>query len=131
MPVTVRNAQVMKGADTLSTVQFVVAHPLSDNDKIYALSQIVVQASAALELPVEGASASEILYRLADERAGAATLEADPAPPASEIPKTGADQIRTWARGQQGRMILLVVGGLALGAALSIAVNGVLRFAGL
>ena len=128
MPVTVRNAQVMKGTDTLSTVQFVVAHPLSDNDKIFALSQIVVQASAALELPTEGSQASEILYRLADERAGATTLEPDAAAPA---PKGEAvDQVRAWARSSRGR-VAIAIGGLALGAGLSIGVNMLLRMGGL
>jgi hypothetical protein len=130
LPVTVRNAQVMKGTDTLSTVQFVVAHPLSDNDKIFALSQIVVQASMALELPTEGAKASEILYRLADERAGATTLAADPSPPAGAT-QGRAERIRAWAGGIRGRRAMLIVGGLALGAGLSLGVNALLRLAGL
>ncbi len=128
MPVTVRNASVMKGTDTLSTVQFVVAHPLSENDKVFALSQILVQASAALELPTEGSQASEILYRLADERAGATTLAPDA--PAPAPPHGPANQVKTWVRGK-GRLTVMVVGGLALGASLSLAVNALLRLAGL
>jgi hypothetical protein len=120
----------MKGSDTLSTVQFVVAHPLSDNDKIFALSQIVVQASMALELPTEAAKASEILYRLADERAGASSLEPDPPPPEGASRGRG-DQIRAWAGGIGGRKAMLIVGGLALGAGLSLGVNALLRLAGL
>lgn len=129
MPVTVRNAQVMKGTDTLSTVQFVVAHPLTENDKVFALSQIVVQASAALELPTEGSLASEILYRLADERAGVTILEADAAAPAAK--GEPIDQLKVWARSNRARQVAIVVGGLALGAGLSIGVNMLLRMAGL
>ena len=80
----ITNAVVQNGDVTITSAQFVVAGGLSYDDKLRAFSTLVQHAAASLELPHEGPIAAEILYRLADERAGAAP------PPAAQAAATGA-----------------------------------------
>ena len=76
MSVRITNAVVQNGDVTITSAQFVVAGGLSYEDKLRAFSTLVQHAAASLDLPHEGPIAAEILYRLADERAGAAALPA-------------------------------------------------------
>jgi hypothetical protein len=86
--VNIRNSAIQKGEQTIGSVQFVVAQGLSYNDKVYALSTMVTQAAQSLELPHDGPMAAEILYRIADEKAGAAVaLAPDPAPAKQDLKK--------------------------------------------
>ena len=74
MSVRITSAVVQNGDVTITSAQFVVAGGLSYEDKLRAFSTLVQHAAASLDLPHEGPIAAEILYRLADERAGAGTL---------------------------------------------------------
>jgi hypothetical protein len=98
----ITNAVVQNGDVTITSAQFVVAGGLSYDDKLKALSTLVQHAAASLDLPHEGPMAAEILYRIADERAGVAVANLL-APMAAPEPKR-----RDWRR-------------LALGAAFWIA----------
>jgi len=83
--VNIRNSAIQKGEQTIGSVQFVIAQGLSYNDKVYALTTMVTQAAQSLELPHEGPLAAEILYRIADEKAGAVVAVApDPVPPQAQ-----------------------------------------------
>src|SRR5207245_5924847 len=75
----ITNAVVQNGNVTITSAQFVVAGGLSYDDKLKALSTLVEHAAASLDLPHEGPIAAEILYRIADERAG--VVVATPAAP--------------------------------------------------
>lgn|GEM_PF-5534557 len=91
MSVNIRNSAIQKGEQTIGSVQFVVAQGLSYNDKVYALSTMVTQAAQSLELPHDGPMAAEILYRIADEKAGAvAALTPDPVGPVTPKDKKAA-----------------------------------------
>jgi hypothetical protein len=127
--VTVRNAAVAKGDATLATAQFVVAGPLAENDKVYILSKLVAEASAALELPAEGREASEIIYRLADERAGVAEVKPDPTPMQKKAREPVLGELFRGAR-PSWRLAGLAVGGLLAGMGLSVVIGGALRLAG-
>ena len=70
MGAKITNAVVQSGDVTITSAQFVVAGGLSYDDKLKALSTLVEHAAASLDLPHEGPIAAEILYRIADERAG-------------------------------------------------------------
>lgn len=74
MSVRITNAVVQAGNVTTVSAQLVVAGGLSYNARLDAFSTLVSHAAASLELPHEGPMAAELLYRVADERAGAATL---------------------------------------------------------
>lgn len=71
MGAKITNAVVQNGNVTITSAQFVVAGGLSYDDKLKALSTLVEHAAASLDLPHQGPIAAEILYRIADERAGA------------------------------------------------------------
>jgi hypothetical protein len=108
--VNIRNSAIQKGEQTIGSVQFVVAQGLSYNDKVYALTTMVTQAAQSLELPHEGALAAEILYRIADEKAGAMPASApDPAPPASQKAPPSSLRARLIAGGVWALIVGLAV----------------------
>ena len=78
MGVTVRNAVVQNGQATVASAHFVAAQGLGHADKVAALSALVEHAAQCLDLPHRGPAAAEVLYQIADERAGAAELKFTP-----------------------------------------------------
>jgi hypothetical protein len=88
----ITNAVVQNGDVTITSAQFVVAGGLSYDDKLKALSTLVEHAAASLDLPHEGPIAAEILYRIADERAG--VVVAQPPAPVAQLQA----QPRDWKR---------------------------------
>ena len=84
MGAKITNAVVQNGNVTITSAQFVVAGGLSYDDKLKALSTLVEHAAASLDLPHEGPIAAEILYRIADERAGVAEVKPSAPPPAPQ-----------------------------------------------
>ena len=89
MGAKITNAVVQSGDVTITSAQFVVAGGLSYDDKLKALSTLVEHAAASLDLPHEGPMAAEILYRIADERAGVAiTPAATPLAKAKPLPRS-------------------------------------------
>jgi hypothetical protein len=92
MSAKITNAVVQNGDVTITSAQFVVAAGLSYDDKLKALSTLVQHAAASLDLPHEGPIAAEILYRIADERAGAAVIAL---PPSAVTPEP---KRRDWRR---------------------------------
>ena len=114
MSVNIRNSAIQKGEQTIGSVQFVVAQGLSYNDKVYALSTMVTQAAQSLELPHDGPMAAEILYRIADEKAGAAVaLTPDPTPSSGQDIKQSSWRTRLIAGGFWAGIV-----GLAIAAVL-------------
>jgi hypothetical protein len=99
MSVKITNAVVQNGDVTVTSAQFVVAGGLSYEERVRTLSTLVQHAAASLDLPDQGPLAAEILYRIADDRAGAAPLKS----PATET-IAPATKKRDWK-------------GMALGAA--------------
>lgn len=98
MSVRITNAVVQNGDVTITSAQFVVAGGLSYEDKLRAFSTLVQHAAASLDLPHEGPIAAEILYRLADERAGAAALPAaQPIGPGAGL-SAGVTPLSKWRR---------------------------------
>jgi hypothetical protein len=96
MSVTVRNAVVQNQGRTLASAHFVAAQGLSRADQIATLSALVNDAAVTLGLPVQGPEAAEILYQLADERAGAGQVEFEAAAPAADLSTTWRG--RMWGR---------------------------------
>jgi hypothetical protein len=78
MGVTVRNAVVQNGQNTVASAHFVAAQGLSKADKVAAFSALVEHAAQCLDLPHKGAAAAEILYQIADDRAGASEIKFTP-----------------------------------------------------
>jgi hypothetical protein len=109
----ITNAVVQNGNVTITSAQFVVAGGLSYDDKLKALSTLVEHAAASLDLPHEGPIAAEILYRIADERAGAVA----PVPLATAVAPSGVKQ-RDWRRLALGAVFWVSFCLLLLAAAL-------------
>lgn len=87
MSVRITNAIVQDGDVTITSAQFVVAGGLSYNQKVVAFTTLMEHAAVSLDLPSQGPLAAEILYRIADERAGVpiaapveTPVEAEPEP---------------------------------------------------
>lgn len=80
MGVTVRNAVVQNGQNTVASAHFVAAQGLSKADKVAAFAALVEHAAQCLDLPHKGPAAAEILYQIADDRAGAAEIKFTPRP---------------------------------------------------
>lgn len=80
MGVTVRNAVVQNGQNTVASAHFVAAQGLSKADKVAAFAALVEHAAQCLDLPHKGPAAAEILYQIADDRAGAAEIRFTPRP---------------------------------------------------
>ncbi len=80
MSVKITNAVVQNGDVTVTSAQFVVAGGLSYEERVRTLSTLVQHAASSLDLPDHGPIAAEILYRIADDRAGAAPLKREIAP---------------------------------------------------
>lgn len=78
MGVTVRNAVVQNGQNTVASAHFVAAQGLSKADKVAALSALMEHAAQCLDLPHRGPAAAEILYQIADDRAGASEIKFTP-----------------------------------------------------
>lgn len=107
MSVNIRNSAIQKGEQTIGSVQFVIAQGLSYNDKVYALTTMVTQAAQSLDLPYDGPMAAEILYRIADEKAGAvAPSVPDPTPLSAQ--KSAPSSLR--AKLIAGGVWVLIVG---------------------
>ncbi|HTK33930.1 MAG TPA: hypothetical protein VL358_01420 [Caulobacteraceae bacterium] len=114
MGAKITNAVVQNGNVTITSAQFVVAGGLSYDDKLKALSTLVEHAAASLDLPHQGPIAAEILYRIADERAGVAM----PAPTASVPALQPQRKPRDWRSLALGAAFWVVFCGLLLAAAL-------------
>ena len=80
MGVTVRNAVVQNGQNTVASAHFVAAQGLSKADKVAAFAALVEHAAQCLDLPHKGPAAAEILYQIADDRAGASEIKFTPRP---------------------------------------------------
>ena len=111
MSVTVRNAVVQNQGRTLASAHFVAAQGLSRADQIATLSALVNDAAVTLGLPVQGAEAAEILYQLADERAGAVQVEFEPAAEDGEASVTLSQ--RLWARFGPLMIFILLIAAVA------------------
>jgi hypothetical protein len=114
MSVKITNAVVQNGDVTVTSAQFVVAGGLSYEERVRTLSTLVQHAAASLDLPDQGPIAAEILYRIADDRAGAAPLK----PAQTETVET-APKKRDWKNIALGAafwvgFVALVVGAAAL-----------------
>ena len=112
MGAKITNAVVQNGNVTITSAQFVVAGGLSYDDKLKALSTLVEHAAASLDLPHEGPIAAEILYRIADERAG--VVMPTPATPVVALPAKPRD----WRRMAMGAAFWIAFCLLLLAAAL-------------
>jgi hypothetical protein len=110
----ITNAVVQNGNVTITSAQFVVAGGLSYDDKLKALSTLVEHAAASLDLPHEGPIAAEILYRIADERAGVS----EALPMASATALQPQPKPRDWRTLLIGAAFWIVFGVLLLAAAL-------------
>src|SRR5690348_10840525 len=95
MSAKVTNATVQRDGVTVTSAQFVVAGGLSFDERVDALSALVERAADALDLPATGPIAAELLYRIADDRAGAAPIER-PAAGATAAAEAAKPARRTW-----------------------------------
>ena len=117
MGVTVRNAVVQNGQNTVASAHFVAAQGLSKADKVAAFAALVEHAAQCLDLPHTGPAAAEILYQIADDRAGAAEIKFTPRPdgePAVGAPKAFDPKSLLKRRVAQG--VLFALAAFAAGA---------------
>ncbi len=123
MGVNVRNAVVQNDGRTVASAHFVAAQGLSQTDKVAALSALVNDAAATLGLPFHGPEAAEVLYQIADERAGATSIafEANPAPEPEPEPQPLHQ--RLW-KTAQARTIAIAVSALVMGALVGAVLRG-------
>jgi hypothetical protein len=122
MGVTVRNAVVQNGSVTVASAHFVAAQGLSREAKVAALAALTEHAAQCLDLPHEGPQAAEILYQIADHRAGAAPLKT-PEPPAPPQPAKPQGKLAKLA----WQAVLLATAAFVAGAFIADMAGGIAR----
>lgn len=125
MGVNVRNAVVQNEGRTVASAHFVAAQGLSQTDKVAALSALVNDAAATLGLPFQGPEAAEVLYQIADERAGATSIafESSPTPEVEPEPVVQPLHQRVWNT-VHARTVIIAASALVLGALVGAVLRG-------
>lgn len=114
MGVTVRNAVVQNGQNTVASAHFVAAQGLSKADKVAAFAALVEHAAQCLDLPHKGPAAAEILYQIADDRAGAAEIKFTPRP--ENEPTLASFDRKSLLKRRLAQGVLFAVAAFAAGA---------------
>ncbi|WP_369060212.1 hypothetical protein ABOZ73_01755 [Caulobacter sp. 73W] len=123
MGVNVRNAVVQNDGRTVASAHFVAAQGLSQTDKVAALSALVNDAAATLGLPFQGPEAAEVLYQIADERAGATSIAFEASPEPEPEPEVEPLHKRLW-KTAQARTAIIAASALVFGALVGAVLRG-------
>ncbi|WP_269716735.1 hypothetical protein [Caulobacter sp. NIBR2454] len=126
MGVNVRNAVVQNDGRTVASAHFVAAQGLSQTDKVAALSALVNDAAATLGLPFQGPEAAEVLYQIADERAGATSIafETNASTTGVSEPEQEASWRQRLWRTVHARTVIVAASALVLGALVGAVLRG-------